>query len=97
MRIVRWGAALGLGALWWWGVLRLALVPDAGAVEGAVAAGGWGLSLLPVHCVPKRRVPGRPGGASGGARGGPVLGDAVGAALTRAWPPRRSGGGSGPS
>ncbi|MEH0408731.1 hypothetical protein QA804_06550 [Streptomyces scabiei] len=68
MRIVRWGAALGLGALWWWGVLRLALVPDAGAVEGAVAAGGWGLSLLPVHCVPKGRAPGRPG-ARQGARG----------------------------
>ncbi|WP_338895767.1 hypothetical protein WBG99_08605 [Streptomyces sp. TG1A-60] len=67
MRIVRWGAALGLGALWWWGVLRLALVPDAGAVEGAVAAGGWGLSLLPVHCVPKgRRAPERSGDASGG-------------------------------
>lgn len=52
-RIARWGAALGLGALWWWGVLRLALAPDAGALEGAVVAGGWGLSLLPVHCVPK--------------------------------------------
>ncbi|AVH56133.1 MULTISPECIES: hypothetical protein [Streptomyces] len=55
-RIVRWGAALGLGALWWWSVLRLALVPDAGVLEGAVAAGGWGLSLLPVHCVPRARV-----------------------------------------
>ncbi|BBC32497.1 hypothetical protein SGFS_037910 [Streptomyces graminofaciens] len=54
-RIVRWGAALGLGALWWWGALRLALAPDAGMVEGAVVAGGWGLSLLPVHCVPGRR------------------------------------------
>ncbi|UUU25321.1 hypothetical protein [Streptomyces sp. DSM 40750] len=92
MRIVRWGVALGFGALWWWGVLRLALVPDAGAVEGAVAAGGWGLSLLPVHCVPKGRAVGRSGGASGGAGGGPVPGSAV----TRAWPPRRSGGGSGP-
>ncbi|WP_326576415.1 hypothetical protein OG250_10815 [Streptomyces sp. NBC_00487] len=96
MRIVRWGAALGLGALWWWGVLRLALVPDAGALEGAVAAGGWGLSLLPVHCVPKGRALGRSGGASGGAGGGPVLEDAVGAVVTRAWPPRRSDGGSGP-
>ncbi|MDN0197592.1 hypothetical protein [Streptomyces sp. S.PNR 29] len=52
-RIVRWGAVLALGALWWWAVLRLALVPGAGAVEGAVVAGGWGLSVLPVHCVPK--------------------------------------------
>jgi hypothetical protein len=55
---LRLGAALGLGALWWWAVLRLALVPDAGVLEGAVAAGGWGLSLLPVHCVPKRRAAG---------------------------------------
>ncbi|WP_405882907.1 hypothetical protein OG762_32710 [Streptomyces sp. NBC_01136] len=60
-RIARWGVALGLGALWWWGALRLVLAPDAGVLEGAVVAGGWGLSLLPVHCVPKARV----GGAAG--------------------------------
>ncbi|AWL40940.1 hypothetical protein B9S64_24695 [Streptomyces sp. SM18] len=42
--------AVVLGGVWWWAVLRLALEPDhAGLVEGAVAAGGWGLSLLPVH------------------------------------------------
>ncbi|MGW7090370.1 hypothetical protein ACWGH2_43725 [Streptomyces sp. NPDC054871] len=57
-RVVRWAPALALGALWWWGVLRLALVPDAGVLEGAVAAGGWGLSLLPVHCVPQSRAVG---------------------------------------
>ncbi|MEV2256747.1 hypothetical protein AB0I94_40455 [Streptomyces sp. NPDC050147] len=57
-RVVRWAPALVLGALWWWGVLRLALVPDAGVLEGAVAAGGWGLSLLPVHCVPYSRAVG---------------------------------------
>ncbi|MFB7738062.1 hypothetical protein ACFC08_27485 [Streptomyces sp. NPDC056112] len=51
--IVRWGAALGLGAVWWWAVLRLLLSGETGVLEGAVAAGGWGLSLLPVHCVPK--------------------------------------------
>ncbi|WAZ24516.1 hypothetical protein STRCI_005946 [Streptomyces cinnabarinus] len=56
--IARWGAALGLGVLWWWAVLRLAMAPDAGVLEGAVAAGGWGLSLLPVHCVPKARAVG---------------------------------------
>lgn len=55
MRTVRWGAALGLGALWWWGVLRTACAPDAGLLEAAVAAGGWGLSLLPVHCAPRDR------------------------------------------
>ncbi|MFD7701279.1 hypothetical protein [Streptomyces caelestis] len=57
-RVLRRGAVLGFGALWWWAVARLLLVPDAGAVEGAVAAGGWGLSLLPVHCVPKARAQG---------------------------------------
>ncbi|MHA5051130.1 hypothetical protein [Streptomyces sp. SD15] len=76
-RIVRWGVALGLGALWWWGVLRLVLVPDAGVLEGAVAAGGWGLSLLPVHCMPKAQAVGAAGSAQWlegwrrrGARGG---------------------------
>ncbi|CAM5438788.1 hypothetical protein SALBM135S_03184 [Streptomyces alboniger] len=57
-RAIRWVPALGFGALWWWGVLRLALAPDAGALEGAVAAGGWGLSLLPVHCVPEAEAVG---------------------------------------
>ncbi|ATW50942.1 hypothetical protein CGZ69_26810 [Streptomyces peucetius subsp. caesius ATCC 27952] len=45
-----------VGALWWWAVLRLVLVPEhSGVVEGAVAAGGWGLSLLPVHATAARR------------------------------------------
>ncbi|GGZ36205.1 hypothetical protein GCM10010365_66240 [Streptomyces poonensis] len=57
MRTVRWGAVLGLGALWWWGVLRTAFAADAGLVEATVAAGGWGLSLLPVHCVPSHGEP----------------------------------------
>ncbi|MFD3567775.1 hypothetical protein [Streptomyces sp. NPDC058667] len=53
--------AIGLaaGGLWWWAVLRLVLVPgEAGPVEGVVAAGGWGLSLLPVHVAASS---GRPG------------------------------------
>ncbi|MGW5232467.1 hypothetical protein ACWEQU_09245 [Streptomyces nodosus] len=54
-RAARWGVALALGGLWWWGMLRLVLAPDAGVLEGAVVTGGWGLSLLPVHCVPKAR------------------------------------------
>ncbi|MGW2842158.1 hypothetical protein ACWCWD_30760 [Streptomyces sp. NPDC001493] len=38
------------GGLWWWAALRLVLVPgQAGTLEGTVVAGGWGLSLLPVH------------------------------------------------
>ncbi|AQS67212.1 hypothetical protein [Streptomyces pactum] len=66
--------ALALGALWWWAVLRLALEPGAGVLEGAVAVGGWGLSVLPVHCVPRRRAAGAVGAgrwrcALRGARG----------------------------
>lgn len=51
--------ALGLvaGGLWWWAVLRLVLVPEqAGLVESAMAAGGWGLSLLPVHVTASRSI-----------------------------------------
>ncbi|MGW3335286.1 hypothetical protein ACWDF9_32650 [Streptomyces rubiginosohelvolus] len=84
--IRRWVPALVLGGLWWWAVLRLVLRPDqAGLVEGAVAAGGWGLSLLPVHVASV--VPlgsSRSSGASPGR-------------LTRAWRRRRSAGGSGRS
>ncbi|WTI16488.1 hypothetical protein OIB37_26950 [Streptomyces sp. NBC_00820] len=57
-RLVRWGAVLGCGAAWWWAVLRITLGEGAGALEGAVAVGGWGLSVLPVHCVPKGRAAG---------------------------------------
>ncbi|MFD7866551.1 hypothetical protein [Streptomyces sp. NPDC057682] len=52
----RWVPALVLGGVWWWAVLRLVLEPaHAGVVEGAVAAGGWGLSLLPVHVAATAR------------------------------------------
>lgn len=85
--IVRWGAVLGLGALWWWAVLRLALAPDAGVLEGAIAAGGWGLSLLPVHCVPKERAT----GALPSRRWA-----AAWRATATALPHRRSDAGSGP-
>ncbi|MEU2563924.1 hypothetical protein ABZ626_32050 [Streptomyces longispororuber] len=77
-RVLRWAPALGGTTLWWWAVLRLAVARDAGALEGAVAAGGWGLSLLPVHCAPRERAPGafRPRRRGQGrkpdeARGGP--------------------------
>ncbi|MEV0643159.1 hypothetical protein AB0I77_51365 [Streptomyces sp. NPDC050619] len=88
--IARWGAVLGLGVLWWWAVLRLALSPDAGALEGAVAAGGWGLSLLPVHCVAK----GRAAGAVGAQRWVAAWRTA---GATTASPHHRSDAGSGPS
>ncbi|MFD9984139.1 hypothetical protein ACFWZJ_27570 [Streptomyces massasporeus] len=94
--IARWGvrgAAFGMGALWCWAVLRLVTAPGAGALEAAVAAGGWGLSVLPVHCVPKGQAQGVVGSgrwrriwAAGVRRGG----------VTTASPRPRSGGGSGP-
>ncbi|MFH8886022.1 hypothetical protein [Streptomyces californicus] len=76
--------ALVLGGVWWWAVLRLILRPEqAGLIEGAVAAGGWGLSLLPVHVASVVPVP---VGSPGHRRW-----------LTTAWRRRRSGGGSGRS
>ncbi|MFB7587870.1 hypothetical protein [Streptomyces sp. NPDC056169] len=103
--------AVGLvaGGLWWWAVLRLLLVPgDAGTVEGAVAAGGWGLSLLPVHVaasVRRHGVGGRTPGAGGrtpGAGGqwagvGGQQAGVGGAGVTKASRRRRWGAGSGPS
>ena len=89
--------ALGLvaGGLWWWAVLRLVLVPErAGVVEGAVAAGGWGLSLLPVHVVSaaaagaesgrRRWRVGRTTGVDGGGAAGTVLSWAAEASRGRA-------------
>ncbi|MEU0852402.1 hypothetical protein ABZ387_31225 [Streptomyces flaveolus] len=58
---VRRATALGFGALWCWAVVRLVLVPGAGVVEGVVAVGGWGLSVLPVHCVPRSQAVGAVG------------------------------------
>ncbi|MFJ5834459.1 hypothetical protein [Streptomyces sp. NPDC093089] len=88
--------ALAVGGLWWWAVLRLLLMPaDAGTVEGAVAAGGWGLSLLPVHVAASSRRGGRGPGA--GAFAGGAGAGVSGGRATRAWRRRRWGGGSDPS
>ncbi|GAA2200081.1 hypothetical protein GCM10009787_49540 [Streptomyces bangladeshensis] len=89
-RTVRWTIALGAGAVWWWAVLRLATGEDAGVLEGAVAAGGWGLSLLPVHCVPE-------GSATGAVPTGRWVAAWRAGRLTRASPRPRSGGVSDPS
>ncbi|MEV6680281.1 hypothetical protein AB0N09_25975 [Streptomyces erythrochromogenes] len=97
--------ALTVGALWWWAVLRLVLVPaESGAVEGAVAVGGWGLGLLPVHCVPAplrraRLRAGRDALEAGDGCEADAGGEGAGAigAATRASTPHRSDAGSGPS
>nr|WP_244189752.1 hypothetical protein [Streptomyces incarnatus] len=83
-RIARWAVALGCAAVWWWAVLRIALGHGAGVLEAAVAAGGWGLSLLPVHCVPETQAVG--GGQRGRWAAAWRAGDA-----TRASPHPRSG------
>ncbi|KUL42179.1 hypothetical protein ADL22_14200, partial [Streptomyces sp. NRRL F-4489] len=76
----RWIPVVLAGALWWWAVGRLVLWPgSAGPVEGVVAAGGWGIGLLPVHCVPWT---GR-GGPGGEGRGG--VDALVPAVVVRAW------------
>ncbi|MGW1378042.1 hypothetical protein ACWD6P_27740 [Streptomyces sp. NPDC002446] len=86
----RWISAVVVGGLWWWAAVRLVVWPQsAGVVEGAVTLGGWGLSLLPVHCVPWT------GRSEGRCRRGLIRG--VRAVLTRAWRRRRSDGGSGRS
>ncbi|MBC3981157.1 hypothetical protein H8N01_00835, partial [Streptomyces sp. AC536] len=68
---VRLAGALLLSGAWGWAVLWTAAESaPAGPVEGVLLAGGWGLSLLPVHCVPAGRR--RNGGerSSGRARHG---------------------------
>jgi hypothetical protein len=89
-----WVVGLALGAAWWWAVWRLAWGPEkAGVVEGVVAAGGWGLSLLPVHCMPW--PPSTAKGADGPAAAAAGRGSSE--PSTRASRLRRSTGGSGPS
>ncbi|MGW0732533.1 hypothetical protein [Streptomyces sp. NPDC002851] len=98
LRLLGVAVALGGGVVWWWAVLRLAVVPQAaGTVEGVVVAGGWGLSLLPVHCVPWAQAVGERAAKRRSARGPSVHRRVVvrlRAGVTTAWRRRRSGGGS---
>ncbi|WP_328536328.1 hypothetical protein [Streptomyces sp. NBC_00344] len=51
-RVPALASAAVASGLWCWVALRLVLAPaDVGPLESAVAVGGWGLSLLPVHVV----------------------------------------------
>ncbi|AQU66219.1 hypothetical protein [Streptomyces niveus] len=82
--------ALALGGLWWWAVLRLALAPEhAGVIEGAVAAGGWGLSLLPVHAAARPSVRPKKSGKSG--KGPVVAVDSGGDGAVAEYPVRPEG------
>jgi hypothetical protein len=89
-RIVRWALGLGLTAVWWWAGLRLVLGQGSGVLEGAVVVGGWGLSVLPVHCVPQGR-------AAGAVRTGRWVAAWRAGDVTRASPRPRSGEVSDPS
>ncbi|WP_329498418.1 hypothetical protein [Kitasatospora herbaricolor] len=62
-RPVRWVLAALLGAFCCW--LLLTGGPGAdGVVLGALAAGGWGLGLLPIHADPRLTGPPRRSGES---------------------------------
>ncbi|WP_208870248.1 hypothetical protein, partial [Streptomyces monomycini] len=90
----RLAARVAAAGLWWWAVLRLTLWPGTqGIVEGAVAAGGWGLSLLPVHCVPwADRMRGRGAGRGRGGRGGNGNRGRRPGGRGRSWGRERGGG-----
>lgn len=61
-------SALVLSGLWWWAVLRLALVPDrAGLVEGAAAAGAGDSACFRCTSPPHPGREGPPGGVPAGA------------------------------
>lgn len=57
---IRIAAAVVLGIVWWTAVLKLTLQPGpAGFVDGVLAAGGWGLGLIPLHTTERVRRNGR--------------------------------------
>ncbi|MFC9331596.1 hypothetical protein [Kitasatospora sp. NPDC057015] len=62
-RPLRWAPGALLGALVWWLLLTRGLGGDS-AVLGLLAAGGWGLGLLPIHADPRSTGPLRRSGES---------------------------------
>ncbi|NSC24245.1 hypothetical protein FM076_25105 [Streptomyces albus subsp. chlorinus] len=82
--LVRWVLSGACAVGWLCAIWRLA-AGEGGPVEASVAAGGWGLSVLPVHVAR--------GGAREGARG---KGDRGACRVTRASRRRRWGAGSAP-
>ena len=70
-----------------WGALLGGLLSARSGV-GLMFAGGWTLSLLPVHSARFRPPSGTPAGAGGPAAGGPAAGGPAGRG-------RADGGGSG--
>jgi len=97
-----WALAAVLSALCWWALLAGSAHLGGPQLMLGALAGGWGISLLPVHCNrrrtgPRRRrrggrplIPGFPG-RTGGER------IPAGAVQRRGGPPRRlRGGGDGP-
>lgn len=78
-RPLRWAIAFVAGVVWWWALLRLIVQPaQAGSFEGLVVAGGWGLSIVPLHTV--RWPRGSSSAARTGVREGedPVAGEPQG-------------------
>ncbi|MFJ6216249.1 hypothetical protein ACIQGZ_23420 [Streptomyces sp. NPDC092296] len=60
-----WAVAALLSALGWCALLAGVVRPAGVALTAAVVAvGGWTLSLLPVHCDPKRTAPARRAGGA---------------------------------
>ncbi len=72
LRLGRWALSGACAAGWLCAIWRLA-VGEGGAVEASVTAGGWGLSVLPVHVAHSRSGSGsRPcGGPAARRRTGP--------------------------
>lgn len=64
-RILRCVIGVVGGVLWWGVLLGFAVRPEAvGGWQGALAAGGWSLGLIPLHAVPARVRRSRRGGAT---------------------------------